>query len=241
MKVFQIVNGVCYWLTPYNSKDDTIGRYPPDCHFEEAPDYVREGWSFKTTDDAGNVLTGDDRFVHPTPPEGYLYDIEEGTFYAIADIPARLKKVQDAKQEENKVRLAKLLASNPITWTDGKQYGISMEDQNEIALNINQYQIQVGAGIENPTLEWHAVHEACTPRTFEEMVALSLAISAAVYPWYRKMQEYKTAIYACTTKEEVEVIDLDYTSAAVIAEVTGVDVEEEPATEGEEETAAEAE
>jgi len=41
----------------------------------EAPDYVQEGWGYDP------YQVGDARFVEPTPPEGWLYDRETGTYY----------------------------------------------------------------------------------------------------------------------------------------------------------------
>ncbi len=132
-----------------------------------------------------------------------------------------LEEVQYMKQEENKLAFATYLASHPLTWVDGKQYGVTEQDQSEISLNINQYQIALNAGIDTPTLEWHAQHEECYPWTLEKLVQLSLAISQAVYPIYHKMQQYKTAIFNATTIEEVETIELQYEDKKQDEEVSG--------------------
>lgn len=118
-----------------------------------------------------------------------------------------LAEVQTMKQEENKAAFAAHLAAHPMTWVDGKEYGITQEDQSEISLNLAQYQIAVQAGVDTPILEWHARHEECTPWTVEQLTTLSLAISAVVYPYYHKMQEYKTRIFSATSIEEVEAIE----------------------------------
>ena len=114
------------------------------------------------------------------------------------------------KQEENKLLFAEYLASHPLTWGDGKEYGITLEDQSEISLNINQYQIALEAGVENPTLEWHARQEGCLPWSVDQLVELSLAITRAVYPVYHKMNQYKTAIFNSENIEELEAIELNY-------------------------------
>lgn len=209
-KVFQIVNDKCNWLTPYTSLGEVIGKYPSDCIFVEAPDYVFESWGYRLTDDDGNPVYGDDRFIKPIPPEGYVYDDDTGEFVPQEEFPRLLAKVQDAKQNENKAKFAEYLGSHPLTWTDGKVYGCSMEDQNEIQLNLSQYQIQVAAGVESPVLEWHAQHEACTTWTLENLSALVLAITAHVYPWFRLMNKYKDQIYSATTKEDVLAISIVY-------------------------------
>lgn len=77
MKVFQIVNDICHHdaTKQFPSVIYTIGKFPPDVLFVEAPDYVFEGWGYDSTKD------GDERFIQPTPPDGWLYDSENGTFY----------------------------------------------------------------------------------------------------------------------------------------------------------------
>ena len=134
----------------------------------------------------------------------YYYDPSTGEF------SCNLEEAQYAKQEENKIAFASYLASHPLTWVDGKQYGVTQEDQSEIALNINQYQVALAAGVENPTLEWHAKQEECYPWSLEQLSALSLAIAEVVYPKYHQMQEYKTAIFATTSIAELNAIALNY-------------------------------
>ena len=142
----------------------------------------------------------------------YYYDPSTGEF------SCNLEEAQYAKQEENKVAFASYLNSHPLTWVDGKQYGITQEDQSEIALNINQYQVAVAAGIENPTLEWHAKQEECYPWSLEQLSTLSLAIAEVVYPKYHQMQEYKTAIFAATSIAELNAIELIYEDATNVEE-----------------------
>lgn len=210
MKVLQVVNGVCTWLTEFASVAETVGKYPSDCLFVEAPDYVHEGWAYKEYDEDGNAVAGEDRFIPPTPDVGFFYDENSGTMRPQEEYADYLNAHKEAKQLENKLMLDKFLNAHPLVWQDGKTYGVTMEDQNEIQLNISQYQIQLAAGIPNPVLEWHAIHEACQPWTLENLSALVLAISGAIYPWFRKMQEYKAAIYACETKEDLDKIELVY-------------------------------
>ena len=56
---------------------DTVGKYPSDIVFVEAPDYVFEGWGYDST------KVGYDRFIQPTPPEGWKYNTETGGFELI--------------------------------------------------------------------------------------------------------------------------------------------------------------
>jgi len=79
MKIMQIFNGLCHWdaTAKHPTLESTEGLYAPDIQFVEAPDYVREGWGFEPT------AEGDARFIEPTPPEGWGYDRETGTFYLL--------------------------------------------------------------------------------------------------------------------------------------------------------------
>lgn len=139
-------------------------------------------------------------------PNVYKFSYEENQFID----RHTLDEAKHLKQEENKLHFAEYLATHPLTWVDGKEYGVTQEDQSEISLNLNQYQVAVSAGVQTPTLEWHARHEECTPWPAEQLVALSLAISQAVYPHYHKMQQYKTAIFNATSIEELNTIELTY-------------------------------
>ena len=137
--------------------------------------------------------------------------------YQIIDIPdpRPLTEIQSSRQEENKAALAAWLAAHPLTWTDGKCYGVEEQDQNELALNLMQYQVNKASG-QPAVLEWHAQKEEC--RAFEEAeyTALSMAISAYVYPYRRYQEKIKAAIYNARTAEAVEAVVIDY--AGVIVE-----------------------
>lgn len=79
MKIIQILNGFCHWdaTRKHPTLASTEGLYVPYIHFIEAPDYVFEGWGYDET------AKGDERFIKPTPPEGWAYDDDTGTFYPI--------------------------------------------------------------------------------------------------------------------------------------------------------------
>lgn len=77
MKIFQIVdNFVHYDMTHlYSSVAVARSKYPPTVQIVEAPDYVFEGWGYDPNE------SGNDRFIKPTPPDGWAYDEKTGTFY----------------------------------------------------------------------------------------------------------------------------------------------------------------
>lgn len=79
MKIFQILDGICYYdaTAVHPTLDSTVGKYPPDVIFVEAPDYVFENWGYDET------KVGYERFIQPTPPEGWKYNTETGGFELI--------------------------------------------------------------------------------------------------------------------------------------------------------------
>ena len=225
MKVFQIVDGKCLWQTNFKTVEETVDKFPESCLFVEAPDYVFEGWGFKTMDSNGNEITGDDRFIKPVAPAGYFYNDATGRFYPNGDLDVMLSNLREEKQAENKAAFTEFLSKHPMLYTDGKYYGVTVEDQSEIQLNMTQYQLQLQAGVENPILEWHAVHEACTPWSVEDLTALVLAISAYVYPWFNLMQDYKAKIYSAETREQIVAVDLVYKTEEELAAENGSEEE----------------
>lgn len=80
----QIMNGFVHWDATRDvpDLDWAASHYSPEIHFVEAPDYVFEGWAF----DEGKE--GDERFIKPIPPDGWLYDDKTGGFYQEGSRPS---------------------------------------------------------------------------------------------------------------------------------------------------------
>lgn len=125
-----------------------------------------------------------------------------------------LYEIQASRQSENKAALAAWLAAHPLTWVDGNVYGVTEEDQNEMSLNLQQYQVQVAAG-RSVDLEWHTQKKQCHTFTLEQYTALLLAIIDYVYPYRRYQEAVKAAIYDAQTAEAVEAVAIDYGSVRV--------------------------
>lgn len=119
-----------------------------------------------------------------------------------------LDEYKNYLQEKNKTALAEFLASQSVEF-NGKPYGVSEEDQNEMALNFMQYQALTTAG-QQVTLEWHSKKSACETFTAEEFVQLTAMIKAFVYPYFQQMNVIKAQIFSSTSKEELDKIEIKY-------------------------------
>ena len=152
-------------------------------------------------------------FVNITVEDGVVISVEKNVeaweAWNAAQPPVDLDALRAAKQEVNKAALADWLAAHPLTWTDGKVYGVTEQDQTEMAINLAQYQLAAAAG-QTAALEWHAQKQQCHTFTIDEYTALSLAIAAYVYPYLRYQESVKEAICMAQSKEELDAIEIDY-------------------------------
>lgn len=127
----------------------------------------------------------------------------------VVDINAlSLDEYKNYLQEKNKTALAEFLADQSVEF-NGKPYGVSEEDQNEMALNFMQYQALTTAG-QQVTLEWHSKKSACETFTAEEFVQLTAMIKAFVYPYFQQMNVLKQQIFSSTSREELDKIEIKY-------------------------------
>ena len=77
MKVVQIFNGQvhCDLSNLYNTAEEGSKHYAPNILLVDAPNYVFPGWGYNSS------LEGNERFIQPSVPEGFEYDIETGTVW----------------------------------------------------------------------------------------------------------------------------------------------------------------
>lgn len=122
-----------------------------------------------------------------------------------------MDEIKNYFQEINKQKFNEWLKENPLEWSDGKKYGITLEDQSELNLTLSKYRESSMLKIEPvPKLEWHAQKEENVEWAYEDLVNLSNAISKKVYDKYHLMQKYKTEIYNATTVKELKDMSFIY-------------------------------
>lgn len=133
------------------------------------------------------------------------YDTGEYILYNDMD------KIKNHFQEINKQKFNEWLKENPLEWSDGKNYGITLEDQSELNLTLSKYKESSMLKTEPvPKLEWHAQKEENVEWAYEDLVNLSNAISEKVYDKYHLMQKYKIEIYNATTVKELKDMSFIY-------------------------------
>lgn len=105
MKVFQIVDGFCYWdaTKQFPTVESTVGFFPPSLLFVESPDSVFEGWGYM-----------DGQFIQPEPPEGFLYDERTGTFYPEDSTP-NYSEIELLQQQITELELTQIEMGQQIT------------------------------------------------------------------------------------------------------------------------------
>lgn len=201
MKVFQIEDGMCYWdaTNQFPTISSTIGSFPSDVTFVEAPDFVFEGWGYNAEE------TGDERFIKPTPPDGWFYDEKTGTFSTQNPLDVYKQQAIDS----SKLMLEEYLSTHPITWTDGRQYSITRDKQQQLTSKILSATISQQTSTPY-TLTWNSTGAECTTWELSDLMALAFAIDARVTALVSYQQAQEIAINAAQTQEELDAIVVDY-------------------------------
>lgn len=115
-----------------------------------------------------------------------------------------IEQIQKDKQEENKTAFNNYLLAHPYEY-NGKQYGTTLQDQLEINLMLSQAQAMV-----EPQVEWHATTEVNESMSVSDLLAIQAGIKNAVAAPYKKMQEYKKAIFDCTDAKVLVEMSFEY-------------------------------
>lgn len=107
-------------------------------------------------------------------------------------------------QKKNSDSLESFLENNPLLYTDGKYYGVSKVDRDEMSQQYLAYQLnKVMNSNAEDVVKWHSKGTKCTPMSVSDFSALALAVYAYTEPYYEKMQEIKEAIMSSQNKDEI--------------------------------------
>ena len=197
MKIFQIVNNICYYdATPVHpTLESTVDRYPPDVLFVEAPDIVREGWGYDPTE------TGDARFIRPTPPEGWQYDDETGTFYQgkLYD-PYRARKIAECDEACSRA----IVKGCDVTLEDGtvEHFALTAEDQINIA--TAEKAVQAGA----TQFPYHADGKLC--RLYDAKDIMNIINTATAWKTYHTTYFNHLKQWINRTEEKADILAIHY-------------------------------
>lgn len=133
----------------------------------------------------------------------YIYNVEDYAYFK-----NDIEQIQKDKQEENKAAFNNYLLAHPYEY-NGKQYGTTLQDQLEINLMLSQAQAMT-IGDEEPQVEWHATTEVNESMNVSDLLAIQTGIKNAVAASYKKMQEYKKAIFDCTDAKTLVEMSFEY-------------------------------
>lgn len=125
------------------------------------------------------------------------------------DAEAALAEAKAARIQQSKDDLEKYLEGHPITWTDGQQYSITREKQQQLTSKILSATLATQTSTPY-ALTWNATGAECTPWTLEELAALAFAIDARVTALVSYQQAKEVAMREAATLEELEGVSVDY-------------------------------
>ena len=156
-------------------------------------------------------------FVSPKWDSGTSAWVEAATEEEIAawelahpDPNARtLEEEKAARIAQSKADLDAYLLAHPLAWTDGNQYAITREKQQQLTAKI--LSATLAAQTATPyALTWNATGQACAPWTLENLAALAIAIDARVTALVSYQQAKEVAMQAAATAEALAAIEVDY-------------------------------
>lgn len=178
--------------------------------FEQRTDKPNENW---TNEDCYVVEDGTElanKIIQSYPYYNFIED-ENGNLIDIEALenPKKLLELKQDKVTQSKQQLAKFLQNNPLQFTDGKYYSVTVEKQTLLANALQVYQMKVQAGVP-ATLKWNATGEECVEWTLEDLSMLALSIADYVEPLVAKQQALEVQIRSTKTLEELDEATIDY-------------------------------
>ena len=180
---------------------DAVEAVEEKYHYETLKTYPNGGKSVKKVIDVEGVKAKD-AYDEEVDIQRYILFTEE-------ELKAQLERQKEYKISYSKQALKDYLANNPMKWLDGKYYSVTSEKQSLLTSNLALYQISAAAGSAFK-LTWNSTGDECTEWTYENLCALALAIGSYVKPFVSIQQELEIKIKGCTTKDELNAIEIKY-------------------------------
>ena len=190
---------------------DAVAGVPEEYHYETIAEYPNGGKDVEKVIDVPEVKA--------QAPYDEEIEIQKYILYTAEELAVQLDAAKNEKVNESKLALSEYLASHPLQWSDSKYYSVTSEKQSLLTSNLALYQISASAKQPfKPT--WNSTGDECVEWTYEELAALALAIGTYVKPFVSHQQELEINIKACTTRAEVDAIEISYD--AVLAEYLNI-------------------
>ena len=125
------------------------------------------------------------------------------------DHEVELAEAKAARIQKSKADLESYLEAHPITWTDGNQYSITREKQQQLSGKMAA--AQAAQILSQPyTMEWNDTGMVCREWSMEDIAALGLAIDARITALVKYQQTQEMAMQAATSMDELNAIEVDY-------------------------------
>ena len=121
-------------------------------------------------------------------------------------VAAKSERIQKSKDE-----LSAYLETHPITWTDGEQYAITAEKQQQLTSKLMAATMAQTMSTDYH-LTWNSTGAVCKEWTISDLTALSFAIDQRVTALVTYQQTQEVAMQNAQTMEELEAVEIDYDS-----------------------------
>lgn len=139
--------------------------------------------------------------IETTPIEPHVPTEEE--------IATQLVSAKKSKITESNKKLEEFLLNNPLLFTDGNYYSVTMEKQNLLTSALTLYNLKLNAGL-NPVFKWNSTGDTCVEMPIETGMALAISIGAYVEPIVEQQRIIEKQINMCTTIDEVNSVVIKY-------------------------------
>lgn len=184
-------------IESYTLKDGerVIDTYRPNpCPYKGAAGYIKPQWDADTSTWIEAATEEEIAAWEAEHPDPNAKTLEE----------EKVERIAQSKDD-----LDTYLKAHPITWTDGQQYSITREKQQQLTSKI--LSATLAAQTSTPyALTWNATGQECAPWALEDLAALAFAIDARVTALVSYQQAQEVAMREASTMEELNAIEVDY-------------------------------